>query len=67
MIDQIYIFKKSYKVSSKMNDLEKEISKIKIIRVDVDRKVKIIIKYVPDTFPANPNPSYNILSICINK
>ena len=60
MIDQIYIFKKSYKVSSKKNDLEKEISKIKIIRVDVDRKVKIIIKYVPAALPARPNPSYKI-------
>ena len=42
-------------------------SNTKTIGLDVYKKYKIIIKYVPDTFPANQNPSYNILSIRINK
>ena len=44
-----------------------QLSKTKTILLAADRKVKIIIKYVPTALPANINPIYDISGIYINK
>ena len=61
------MIKKSQEAVLKKNDLGKELSKTNTIILYADRNIKITIKYVTTTLPANLNPSYDVSSIDINK
>ena len=67
MMQYLAIVKNSQEVASKKNSLDKDLHKTKTNGLVVERKVEITIKYVPTTLTSNPNPSYGVSAIGINK
>ena len=66
-MDQIAMCKKSQQVSSKNNEVNKDISNTKTIGLAEGINFKITIKYVPTVLPDNPNPIYDVSVVDINE